>query len=340
MALREARFVVRADEAGQRLDAYLGRKLRGLSRQRIQRLIREQLTRQDGAGPLKPASVVHLGLAFTVLHEAPEEDPLPEVPILYEDASVLAVDKPAGLAVHPSGRHHLCTLTAALATMGSPRADPAHRLDRETSGLLLCGKGSRATAALKRAFAQGEISKQYLAIAEGWPSRDRFEIDRPLRLGQGLVRLKMAVGEGKVAQTLVEVRERFTTGTGSPLSLLACSPKTGRQHQIRAHLAFAGHPVVGDKIYGPDEAIFIRFTEGRLTPSDQARLRLPRQALHASRMTFAHPVTGEPLSLHSPLPPDLLRFLASLRREAPAPGQPCPTGSSHQAGRGPPTPVK
>ena len=309
---REVVFTVREDEAGVRLDAYLQRKLRGPSRTRIQRMIREQL-RPPADRHLKPASIVTPGLRFVVVQETAPEDPLPEIPVVYEDAVVLVLDKPAHLAIHPAGRHHLHTLTAALAARPGPRAHPAHRLDRETSGLIACGVGE-FSAGLKRAFAGREVRKEYLAIAEGWPQSDDFTIERPLELGRGRVRVRMAVGTGKPASTEVRVMGRYRDAGGERFSLLRCSPHTGRQHQIRAHLSAEGFPLVGDKIYGPDETIFVRFTEGRATEADRRRLRLSRHALHASGLAFAHPRDGTPLRFQSPLAADLADFLGALRR--------------------------
>jgi 23S rRNA pseudouridine1911/1915/1917 synthase len=308
--MREVIFTVRPEEAGVRLDAYLQKKLRGPSRSRVQRIIREQL-RPLGAGRLKPASVVKSGLRFAVAHESPLEDPLPEIPIVHEDEAILVLDKPANLAVHPAGRHHLHTLTAALAARTGNRAHPAHRLDRETSGLIACGIGPWSRD-LKRAFALGEVQKEYLAISEGWPESETFAIDLPLELGTGHVRVRMAVGTGKPCRTEVRVVNRYRDQGGERFSLLRCAPRTGRQHQIRAHLGAAGFPVVGDKIYGPDESIFIRFTEGALTETDHRRLRLPRHALHAAGLTFRHPLRGSIVTFQSGLPADLSAFLQGL----------------------------
>ena len=317
---REILFTVLTHEAGERLDTYLCRRLRGLSREQVQRLILEGVRVVAAGAPagrrLKAATLVRAGLQFAISHEAPVEDPLPHIPIVHEDDSLLVVDKPAGLAVHPAGRHHLCTLTRALAARAGVRADPAHRLDRETSGLLVCGRGSVATSILKRAFAAGEVHKTYLAISAGEALEEDFEVDLPLELGTGLVRVRMAVGAGKASHTAVRVQARFRDARGLRYALLACSPRTGRQHQIRAHLAAVGLPIVGDKIYGPDETIFIRFTEHALTTADRARLQLPRHALHAAELRFAHPGSGEPCLFRSSLPADLAAFLAGLERIA------------------------
>jgi 23S rRNA pseudouridine1911/1915/1917 synthase len=317
--MHEVIFTVREDEAGVRLDAYLRHKLCGPSRVRVQRMIREQL-RPLGSQRLKPSSIVRSGLRFAVAQETSVEDPLPTIPVVYEDDAILVLDKPANLAVHPAGRHHLHTLTAALAARPGQRAHPAHRLDRETSGLVACGIG-RASSLLKRAFARGEVQKNYLAIVDGWPTSDAFAIDLPLELGTGRVRVRMTVGVGKPSLTEIQVLGRYQNADGERFSLLSCSPRTGRQHQIRAHLGSAGFPLVGDKIYGPDETIFIRCTEGGMTDRDRQRLRLSRHALHAAELAFPHPLRGKLVRFHSPLPPDLTAFLAELRADCSSPSR-------------------
>jgi 23S rRNA pseudouridine1911/1915/1917 synthase len=231
--------------------------------------------------------------------------------VVYDDGALVVVDKPAGLPVHPTARYHLHTFTAlARERFPARKVDPAHRLDRETSGLLACGGAPEDTKRLKRAFAEGRVAKTYLALALGAPAADRFEVDAPLALtGASAVRVRMHVhGGGQPSATEFEVLGRRAAPDGAPVALLACRPRTGRQHQIRAHLHHAGLPLVGDKIYGPDEEIFDRFTRRAMTPDDHAALRLPRQALHAWRLELPHPRTGDPLALEAPLARDLAAF--------------------------------
>jgi 23S rRNA pseudouridine1911/1915/1917 synthase len=233
--------------------------------------------------------------------------------VVHDDGALLVVDKPAGLPVHPTARYSAHTFTSA-AKLRFPdrKVDPAHRLDRETSGLLACGSAPEWTKKLKRAFADGAVAKTYLALAAGRPAEDRFTVDAPLAITlASTVRVRMHVFEGgQPSVTAFEVLERRATAEGAPVTLLACHPRTGRQHQIRAHLHHAGLPLVGDKIYGPDEGIFDRFTRHEMTDGDRAALRLPRQALHAWRLELPHPRTGERLALESPLPADLAAFWA------------------------------
>jgi 23S rRNA pseudouridine1911/1915/1917 synthase len=310
---RRVAFVVGPESVGQRLDAFLAGRLRGLSRAKIREIIAGSLEGPLGRS-LKASSLVTPGLSFTIAREAAVEPPLPEIPILEEDDFLVIVDKPAGVPVHPAGRYRDHTITGFLSTHYRERPDPAHRLDRETSGLLVCGKGSAVTAKLKAAFARGEVLKQYVAIVEGWPSTRRFRVDLPIELGRGAIRLRMQVGRGKPAMTDFHVLRLYRGPNRERFSLVSARPRTGRQHQIRAHLQAAGFPVVGDKIYGADEKLFLRFIEDRLSVEDQATLRLPRQALHARRLTLRHPESGRMRSWRSPLPIDLVGFLRSLTR--------------------------
>jgi 23S rRNA pseudouridine1911/1915/1917 synthase len=305
------RFTVERNYAGWRLDRYLAEKIRRLTPERIAHLIAHRLESADGR-TLAPDTLVTPGLAFALLREV---EPEPDVPmtfgVVHDDGALLVVDKPAGLPVHPTARYHLHTFTAlAKARFPDRKVDPAHRLDRETSGLLACGGDPEATKRLKRAFADGRVAKTYLALAHGAPAEDRFDVDAPLALtGASAVRVRMHVhASGQASATEFEVLERRTAADGAPVVLLACRPRTGRQHQIRAHLHHAGLPLVGDKIYGHDERIFDRFTRKEMTAEDLAVLRLPRQALHAWRLELPHPRTGERLALEAPVAPDLKAF--------------------------------
>ncbi|HET9552982.1 MAG TPA: RluA family pseudouridine synthase [Anaeromyxobacteraceae bacterium] len=306
-----AHFTVERNYAGWRLDAYLMQKIRRLTPEKAAFLVAERLDAADGRR-LAPDSIVEPGLAFSLWREA---EPEPEVPlafdVVHDDGELLVVDKPAGLPIHPTARYFEHTFTAvARRRYPDRKVDPAHRLDRETSGLLACGTAPVYTSALKQAFAAGRVHKAYLALALGWPEGDAFLVDAPLALTeQSAVRVRMHVhAEGAVATTAFEVLGRRRAADGARVALLACRPRTGRQHQIRAHLHHAGLPLVGDKIYGPDELIFDRFTRRALTAEDQAALRLPRQALHAWRLELPHPRTGEQVALEAPLAPDLQAF--------------------------------
>jgi 23S rRNA pseudouridine1911/1915/1917 synthase len=316
MALVRVPFTVEPNYAGWRLDRYLQQKIRRLSRERIQRLIETRLE-HDGPARLKPATRVTAGMRFALLKEAePEPDAPLDFGVVFDDGELLVVDKPAGLPVHPTARYSAHTFTsAARERFPGRKVDPAHRLDRETSGLLACGCAPEWTRALKASFARGRVEKAYLALVLGAPPEGRFEVEAALRLtGASGVRVRMHVhAEGLPSRTAFEVLGRRVAPDGGPVALVACHPRTGRQHQIRAHLHHAGLHLLGDKIYGPDEMIFDRFTKGELTEEDRATLRLPRQALHAWRLSVPHPRTGERMDLEAPLPADLREFWEACR---------------------------
>lgn len=305
-------YTVEPNYAGWRLDRYLCEKIRRLSRSRVQRIIEKDLVFERR---LKPSTLVWPGLTFglrrRMLHEP--SVPAPEhLRNVYCDDSMLVLDKPAGLPIHPTARYHHGTVTSYLALRFEPhlRADPAHRLDRETSGLLVCGRSLEACQRLVEAFAQGAVEKQYLAIAEGQPREDEFEVDAPIAVGTALIRIAVRVdaAQGKPARTRFRVEQRFERD-GSCFCLLRCFPRTGRQHQIRVHAQWAGLPLVGDKMYGPDPGYFDRFSKHCLEDEAWERLRLPRHALHAAFLRLEHPTTGERLSFESPLPKDLRDFV-------------------------------
>ncbi|MFL5272450.1 MAG: RluA family pseudouridine synthase [Anaeromyxobacteraceae bacterium] len=305
------RFEVEQNYRGWRLDAYLAQKIRRLTPEKIAYLIAERLE-HDGPSPLAPDTIVAAGFRFALLREVePEPDTPMEFRVVHDDGALLVVDKPAGLPVHPTARYFAHTFTAlAKARFPDCKVDPAHRLDRETSGLLACGTAPEHTKRLKAAFAAGRVEKVYLALIEGSPAQEAFRVVAPLALTRASqVRVRMHVHEGGAASaTRFEVLARRCAPDGAPVALLACFPETGRQHQIRAHLHHAGLLLVGDKIYGHDEAIFDRFTRRELTDADRVRLRLDRQALHAWRLALPHPATGERAAFEAPLAADLQAF--------------------------------
>jgi 23S rRNA pseudouridine1911/1915/1917 synthase len=241
--------------------------------------------------------------------------------IVYEDHRFLVIDKPANLLVHPTGPGRPDTLwdelkrILAFEIVNGARISFINRLDRETSGLILVAKTSVAARQLGLMIAHHQIRKTYSAIVFGWPAQETFVVDQPL-LRQGIVRpsriwLKQAVHpDGSPALTSFRLLSRFTV-CERPFALIEAKPKTGRTHQIRVHLADAGHPIVGDKIYGPDENCYLEFIESDWTPALEAKLLLPRQALHASRLSFE--LDGTSFSFEAPLPADLKNFLAAQR---------------------------
>jgi len=306
----DVEFVVEQNYSGWRLDRYLCEKLPRLSRSKVQRIIAQGLVSQRA---LKNSTLVVPGLSFALRRRKFQE---PETPAfvheMYRDSAILVLDKPAGLPIHPTALYRRGTLVTLLQERygSQPPVFPLHRLDRETSGILLCGCEPDATRRLMRAFAEGQVHKEYLAICEGDPPRDEFMVDAPIADGGRLVRIAVRIDRrhGKAARTEFQVLKRFRRN-GAWFALLRARPHTGRQHQIRVHLREAGFPLVGDKIYGPDEGYFDRFSRHCLEPEAWLRLRLPRHALHAALIRFEHPSSQSQVSFQSPLPADLQSFL-------------------------------
>ena len=229
-------------------------------------------------------------------------DPSVVVPIVHEDADVVVVDKPAGLVVHPGAGHVTGTLVHGLvarypelAAVGEPdRPGIVHRLDRDTSGLLVVARTSRAHAALVRALAARDVERVYLALVAGLPEADSGMVDAPVgRSAREPTRMAVSA-TGKEARTRYAVERRWER---ADVSLLRCRLETGRTHQIRVHLAAIGHPVVGDTTYAT----------GR-----RPAVAVPRLFLHAARLAFDHPVDGTTLAFDSPLPDDLASVLVDL----------------------------
>jgi 23S rRNA pseudouridine1911/1915/1917 synthase len=315
-------YEVEPNYAGWTLAAYVAEKLkRPLAPDRLDRLLRGR-SLVHAEPELLPQTRIWPGLRFSLRKRSPgDSGEPPHLCVVYEDEALLVVDKPAGLAVHPTARYHVTTLTWALAqrhrNARGEKPDPAHRLDRETSGLLACGRTPLHTRRLKAAFAGRQVEKAYLAVVQGSPPEDRFEIDLPLAVGGGRVKVKVRVDPGGAPSlNSCEVVRRFQGAT-----LLRCVPRTGRQHQIRAHLQAAGFPLFGDKLYGPSEEIFLRLAESGgapaapgmfddlITAEERQQLRLWRQALHASELCLPHPLSGTQTRFESPLPEDIAAML-------------------------------
>ncbi len=318
---------------GYRVDRFLQARIGRLSRTRIQTIIGQgQLRFAAGPTIVRVSTRVRAGDRLVLLRPAPPE---PAVPMhyveLHRDDALLVLNKPAGLPVHPTARYHRHTLTALMRSELGPDHgwQMAHRIDRETSGVLVFGKGvahrSRrdppsGAGLLKRAFAQRAVHKTYLAIVHG-TLREAASIDIPLAFDpNSTISIKMgAVPEsegGLPAQTHVQPIEYGSFG-GGPITLVRCTPRTGRQHQIRVHLAEHGFPLLGDKMYGVDEQLFRDMADGLLTMEEVEReVGLSRQALHAYELTLPHPGTGEPFDIRAPWPP-LLAEVIALPDEAP-----------------------
>jgi 23S rRNA pseudouridine1911/1915/1917 synthase len=316
------------NQGGIRLDHFLKERYRRRSRQSIHRAIDEgdiTILRTQGrhvsVGRVKPSTALLPGDEVCVLTE---RKPEPEVDfnyrVIYEDEQLFVIDKPANLPVHPAGRYYFNTLLVHLKTKGF--VDPlkadrefflAHRIDKETSGILVLAKDKEICAGLTAQFAARTTKKRYFAVVRGIPP-EQFAVDAPLaRAPKSKIELKMAVvpeAEGGM-NALTEFKRLEVAGD---FALVECFPKTGRQHQIRVHLDHVGHPLVGDKLYGmPEEDALYFFEREYLTPERWARLLLPRHGLHAAGLGFEHPITKKWMEFQSPLPADLREFLDAHR---------------------------
>jgi 23S rRNA pseudouridine1911/1915/1917 synthase len=313
-------FRVPPEVAGQRLDVFLQGQLRRTSRTRAQFIVRNSAFDAFGKR-LRPNHRVRAEEHVLLWRPPWDEDPVPtDIPILYEDEHLLAVNKPALLPVHPTARYHKNTLIKLLK---DARPDEflslGHRIDRETSGVLLLPKSAECDRALKKLLEQRTgIDKTYVAITWGVPATPRdFRVDVPLELDpESTLKVKMRASrspDALSAGTRFVIEDTRTRSDGRAYARLRCDLETGRQHQIRVHLTTVGVAIVGDKLYGPDERLFIRCADGELTDDDRTLLELPRHALHAARLALPHPITGTRLEIEAPLPSDLAAFWDEIR---------------------------
>jgi 23S rRNA pseudouridine1911/1915/1917 synthase len=321
--------------AGERLDRTLALTIADLSRSRLKALILAGEVTIGGRTVRDPGHRVNAGDAVTVALPPPEPaapapEPIP-LDIVFEDDAIVVIDKPRGMVVHPAAGKTTGTLVNALIAHcgeslsgigGVRRPGIVHRLDKDTTGLMVVAKTDRAHASLAAQFADhgrtGPLKRGYLAFVWGAPDRPRGTIDQPIDRHPH-ARDKMAVREGgREAITHWEVLERFLgqggeRAPGKPVaSLLACRLETGRTHQIRVHLAHAGHPLIGDPVYGPGFRTKIALLGPQAAEAVEA---LGRQALHAYLLAIEHPVTGQSLEFRSELPGDLARLRTCLGAE-------------------------
>jgi 23S rRNA pseudouridine1911/1915/1917 synthase len=305
---------------GERIDAWIAARFDDLSRSRVTQLLAEGHVRLNGRQPKKSerpivGDVIEIELpAAVATHVEPEPIPLS---IVYQDADLAVIDKPAGLVTHPAPGHRTGTLVNALlhhigdlsGIGGVLRPGIVHRLDKDTSGLLLIAKHDAAHRVLSEALRRREVRRHYLVAAWGHLSTDRQTVDAPIGRAPNDRKRKAVVADGRPAVTHFERLERWPAA-----DLLRAELETGRTHQIRVHLAHIGHPVVGDMAYGPTA---LRGVSGpHRAWAIALHKRVPRHFLHAAELRLRHPRTGEPLTFTAPPPDDLAAALEWARTAA------------------------
>ena len=300
----EAAISFKVERGGERLDRTIPAHVPDLSRAVVQRLIKTGEVTVNGR-PSKPSYRVQVGdeISFSLPVEMPEPVVPEDIPldIIHEDEALLVVNKPAGMVVHPALGHPSGTLVNAVLAHcpqvadvgGLERAGIVHRLDKDTSGLILIAKADAVRAALQRQFKRRQVAKTYLALVEGQVQPREGVIEAPVGRDKRQRKRMAVVRRGREARTMYRAIEYFADHT-----LLEVRPHTGRTHQVRVHLAWLGYPVVGDAVYG----------------YRRQRLLQGRHFLHASRIRFTHPTTGQEIEFEATLPDELVAVLERLRR--------------------------
>lgn len=298
-------FGVGDRDRGKRLDRFLHEHIPGLSRSRIQRAIAERVTLSWGvaaraATPVRPGGEVRVG--HTPIAETPCDVP---IPVIARGAGWIAVDKPAGIPVHPVNAVRENSLIRMLRRReGREALRLVHRLDRETTGVLLVAEDAATARALATAFERGRVRKEYLAIVAGRVAEETGRIELPIgeaRRSRVFVRREVDA-EGQHARTDWRIERRLSGAT-----LLRLVPATGRRHQLRVHLAATGHPILGDLLYGRDDADYLAVVSGG--PDPRAGGGPARQMLHCARLAFPDPAGGPEVAVEAALPSDMAAFL-------------------------------
>lgn len=305
------RLLVSEESAGTRADKWLSLRFSSLSRTVAARHLKAGLVVSEwrplkGSTPLQPGEPLRVFIPGF----APEGAPPPLPPVLLEDERVLVIDKPPGLLAHPAGdRFTWAVIGLAKQARPDARVDLVHRLDRDTSGVMVLTKDVEANAILKERFKTRarDLRKVYLAIVRGLVPWDERVVDAPIGPHPAsTVRLRRAVTpDGLPSRTTFTVLQRVAS---SELSLVQCALHTGRTHQIRVHLEHVGHPLVGDRLYGHPDAVFLDWLDEGASASVRARVGFPRQCLHAWRLRLPHP-DGGTVDLEAPLPADMQALL-------------------------------
>ncbi|MFH0845041.1 MAG: RluA family pseudouridine synthase [Pseudomonadota bacterium] len=311
-------FSVSDGNKDQRIDTFLSSHVPELTRSRVQDLIKSGLVRVNDRLP-KTSYRLKVGDEISLRVPPPRNSPIePEnidFTLIHEDASLIVLNKPAGLVIHPAPGHPMGTLVHGLlyhckdlsGVGGILRPGIVHRLDKDTSGLMVVAKNDRAHASLSNQFESRIVKKRYCAIVYGILREKAGKIDLPIsRHPKRRKEMSVLSQKGKSSTTLWEKIEEFRSG----FSLLSVTPKTGRTHQIRVHLSYAGHPIVGDKVYGQR----IRLWKKNSTLDKDLLNQVERQMLHAETLGFIHPDTGDYMEFTSSMPRDMVGFLDVLRK--------------------------
>lgn len=303
------RIIASAVPAGageQRLDIYLSSRFNYLSRTSWQKEIVQGRVLVNGSPVSVPGRRIRPGdMVAYIAGEYKEPDIDPGYSVIFEDEQFLAVSKSGNIPVHPAGIFFNNTLIMLLENDFGVKLFPVHRLDRETSGAILFGKSAEAASMMQKNF--GSFAKSYRAVVRGVPVRKEFTVDVPIgQARESLIRKKREAYPGAAEESCT--RFRLISASDSS-ALVEAVPVTGRMHQIRVHLKYAGHPIIGDKLYGEDERVYLDYVENGLTDSVVERAGFIRCALHSYSIGFVHPYKGTDVSIIAPLPDDMKRLI-------------------------------
>ena len=301
--------IVRERAAGRRVDAFLARRFPSYSRSQIVRYIQEGKVTSTSRN-LKPSTTLMLGevLRLYMPGLVPSGPPPPVPEILFEDEDLMVVQKPPGMLVHPAGDQFVWALIGLVrAVRPNDEVDLVHRIDRETSGALLLTKKKTLNSLLKKQLIKRGMHKTYMALVHGRPIWEQLDIEEPISHRDGSeIRLRRGVVEGgQYCRTGVKVLDR-----GPLFSLVECTLYTGRTHQIRVHLEHVGHPLVGDKLYGHSDEMFLNYLEQGVTQEMRQRIRFPRHCLHSHTIAFMD-TNGEYRKFKAPLFADMAQLIVS-----------------------------
>ena len=299
----------RGELIGCRVDLALGQNFKFLTRAAWQKRLAQGLVTVNGQ-TVRTSYKLREGDQFHFYHVYESEPQVDRtLPIIYQHEGVMAVFKPPHLPMHENGPYRTNTVAHVLREVAGPEWSAVHRLDLETSGVVLCGQTLLLRQNLANQLADRKVVKRYLAIARGVPPDEAWRVDQPIgEPEESAIRIKKWVDpEGQSAVTDFEVLDRAGDAV-----LLRAFPRTGRTNQIRIHAAWSGLPLIGDKLYHPDESVFLEYYEKGNTDEVIERAGHPRCALHAEAITFRHPATGEIVEINAPLAPDLARLWSDL----------------------------